>query len=50
MSSKSSCTLYFDWLPFEAGTHSAKFGITYTGETSGSLYPTQVITLIGTGY
>lgn len=47
---KSSCTLYFGWLPYETGTHTAEFGITYTGYDSGTLYPSEVITMIGTGY
>lgn len=47
---KASCTLYFDWLPFEAGTKTSSFHIAYSGMDTGTLYTSQTITFIGTGY
>ena len=47
---RSSCTLYFDWLPYETGTHSAHFGMWYVSEADGkTIYSSNVIMLIGTG-
>jgi hypothetical protein len=47
---RSSCTLSFGWQPFETGTHTATFTMTYHGLNSSTNYQSNVITMIGAGY